>query len=122
MGAPGRSRAIGDSLPLIDETFKQFTVTTPLMSGQKVGTLRQTTGKSSEIKVQKAVNVVSWSGIQTRVDFAVKNLNSEVSANQVVGTATVEVGDKSYEVKLVTEKDIPEVGYIWRLRHLGGLI
>lgn len=122
IGAESRVQAMDDSLPLIDEAFKGFSVTQPVKTDQVVGVITQTNGPQAAIKVRQGLSVVTWAGQSARVSVTAKTLGRMVNAGDVVATLNVHVGDMIYDVPLVTDQTIKKHSLFWRLRHAGGYL
>lgn len=122
MGAPVLSRAIDDSMELLEAAARRFSVVTPVHANQPVGHLTQSWGANVEIVVKDSIEVVSWNGVEIHADTALNRLNSTVADGSEVGTLTLEVGNKTYSSALVAGGTITRPAYLWRLRYLSGLL
>jgi D-alanyl-D-alanine carboxypeptidase (penicillin-binding protein 5/6) len=122
IGAQSRGQAMNDSLPLIDEAFKGFSVRQLVKTDQVVGVISQTSGSQAAIKVRQGLSVVAWAGQDARVAITPKNLGRQVNAGDEAGTLTVHMGNMTYEVVLVASQTIKNHSVPWRIRHAGGYL
>ena len=120
MGAPYLSKAIEDSLPLIDETFKNFQVINPVLKEQVVGTINQGVGTHVTMKVSQSTPIVVWSGQTLRAEPKINKLKSNISLGDETGVVTVYAGNMSYKFPVVAGGSIADRTLLWRLRHAGG--
>jgi D-alanyl-D-alanine carboxypeptidase (penicillin-binding protein 5/6) len=122
IGAQSRGQAMNDSLPIIDEAFKGFSVRQLVKTDQVVGVISQTSGSQAAIKVRQGLSVVAWAGQDARVAITPKNLGRQVNAGDEAGTLTVHMGNMTYEVVLVSNQTIKNHSVPWRIRHAGGYL
>ncbi len=122
MGAPNLVIAMKDTLPLLDEAFKNFKVTKPVETNQIIGLVSQPGGSSVPIVAQQGVAVVSWAAQTMRAEFSMAPLRAQVSAGDELGTLTLHAGDMEYKVPLVAAEAIATRSALWRLRHGGGYL
>jgi serine-type D-Ala-D-Ala carboxypeptidase (penicillin-binding protein 5/6) len=122
MGAPDLATAIDSSLPLLDEAFKNFTVTKPVETNQIVGTLSQLGGKKVPIIVHQGVSVVGWVAQKMGVEVKTHAQPTQVAAGDNVGMITLQVGDMTYEMPLIAADSIASHSVVWRVRHAGGYL
>ncbi len=122
MGGPDRSSAIADSLPLLDEAFRNFKVIKPVATNQIVGTVSQPGGEKVPVIVQQDVSVVTWSAQSSTAEINMNELTTKVDAGAEVGTLTLYVGNMTYNLPLVTALQIGDRTPLWRLQHAGGYI
>lgn len=122
MGAPDLATAIADSMPILDEAFKNFNVIKPVETNQVVGKLSQTGGGDVSIVVHQGASVVSWIAQAPRVELTTNAQPTHVVAGDKVGTLTLFVGNMTHEMPLVAADTIPPHSVLWRLRHAGGYL
>lgn len=122
MGAPDLSTAIDDSVPIINEAFKNFKVLQPIATNQVVGTLSQAGGKSSPIIVHQGPQVVSWLAQTPRVEILPKAQSAQVKSGDTVGNLKLYVGNMAHDISLIAAQDIQGHSVLWRLRHAGGYL
>lgn len=122
MGAPDLSTAIDSSLPLIDEAFKHFEITTPVKTSQIVGTITQTGGNKVPIIVRESTPVTGWQALPIKTSIVLNGLSSHVNQGDTVGTLTLSVGTMDYQLPLVAGGTINQHNILWRLRHAGGYL
>lgn len=122
MGGPDRSSAIADSLPLLDEAFRNFKVIKPVATNQIVGTVSQRGGEKVPVIVQQDVSVVTWSAQSSTAEINMNELTTKVDAGAEVGTLTLYVGNMTYNMPLITALKIGDRTPLWRLQHAGGYI
>ena len=122
MGAPDLATAIADSLPLLDETFKNFRVIKPVGTNQVVGKLTQAGGGGVPIIVHQGKAVVGWVGQAPRVEISVDAKSAPVIAGDKVGELTLYVGNMTHEMNLIAADSVAAHTVLWRLRHAGGYL
>lgn len=122
MGAPNLAKAMEDSLPLLDESFKNFKVITPLHVQDVVGRISQTYGANVPLVVGKSEAVAIWTAQPIRVEFAASPLKSQIIAGSYVGNLNLFVGEKNYHLPVVSGGAIRDLSPLWRLRHAGGYL
>ena len=122
IGGDTRSRAMEDSLPLIDEVFKGFQTTQPVATGQVVGVVSRASGGQAPIKVGRGLSVATWGNTMPRIEMTTKDIGGSVASGDEVGTLSVFVGNLRYDVPLIAGGDISDHSWLWRLRHAGGYL
>lgn len=122
MGAVNREQAMIDSLKLINEAKKGFTMTKILAKDQKVGEIIQTNGSKSDISVRQSSSVAVWAGQDPKVKIDLKQLGRSIKEDDNIGNIEVSVGNLTHLVPLRSNKTISNHGILWRLRHAGGYL
>lgn len=122
IGAATRNLALEDSLLLIDETFKGFSTVQPLKTGQVVGSISQSGGNLSDIRVLQGLTVATWADKQPQIAADLRPLDKAINKGEEVGTMRVHIGTKSYAVALVAGDDLRPRSLFWRLLHAGGYL
>ena len=123
MGAVNLSRAIDDSLPIIEAASKEFSLTTLIQPSQIVGRIKQAGGAQTAIIATKALSQVTWSGQQTTVkDIQLSSVGADVIRGEEIGRIRLETGGRAYQVPVAAADTIAEHSYIWRLRHAAGYL
>lgn len=120
VGAPDLSHAINDALPVINETFKNFAVTTPLHANDRVGTISQPGGGSVPVLVRRGVAVVGWKNLPMKADLSSISLKSHISTGDEVGDVRLRFGTMSYDVPVMAGGTVSSHTLLWRLRHFAG--
>ncbi len=122
MGAPDLNVAITDSLPLLDEAFKNFKVTQPVATNQVVGMLTQAGGGNVPIIVRQGTYVVGWVAQSPRVELTTSAQPAQIAAGNQVGNLKLYVGNMNYDMPLIAADKITGHSLFWRLRHAGGYL
>ncbi len=123
VGAPDLSRAIDDSIPIIDAAYSAFEVTTPVQTSQIVGHIKQTGGMQTPLVAGHGLTTLTWRGQQPIMDMPKVNpLGSSVKQGDEIGQLNVTIGDQSFKLPLSAADTIPEHSYAWRLRHAAGYL
>lgn len=122
MGAPDRSQAINDSLPVLEDTFKAFSVLSPVRTGQIVGIIEQPGGGSTNIIVGRGLTELAWNNQKPEYEIMLNNLKSYVEQSEEVGQLEVLLGNMTHTVPLVAERQLAKKSFIWRIRHAAGYL
>ena len=122
MGAPDRAQAIGDSLPLMEDTFKAFAVISPVRTGQIVGRIDQAGGNHTSIIVGRGMTELAWGDNKPVYDIKLKPLQSYVQQSEEVGQLTVSLGNMTHNTPLVAEQSLDKKSFLWRIRHAAGYL
>lgn len=124
MGAPDLPTAINDSLPLLNEAFKNFKVTQPIATNSIVGRLSQAGGRQVPIIVHQGPSVVAWvaQNPQAKIDMNALPNTTHVAAGDTVGNLALSVGNMTYNTPLIAADSIAPRSVFWRLRHAGGYL
>lgn len=122
IGADTRGEAMEQSMSIINDTYKGFTVIEPVKSGQVVGTLQQSGGKQSNIQVLQGIKIVTWADTKVELKTELQSLGRSVAAKDAVGKVEVRVGNVSQSATLVSEQQLAQNSLWWRLTHAGGYL
>lgn len=122
MGAPDRSQAINDSLPVMEDAFRAFAVIGPVRTGQIVGRIDQAGGGHTNIVVGRGLTELAWGDHKPTYDIKLNNLNSYVAQSEEVGQLTVSLGNMTHTVPLVAEQPLAKKSFLWRIRHAAGYL
>lgn len=122
IGAPTRQQALEDSLPLIDEAFKGFKVTSPVRTNQIVGKIKQPGGSETEVVVGQGLAELTWGDQKPNYEVKLKPMGADVKQSQEVGKLTVILGNMTHDVPLVAAETIPRGSLFWRVRRAAGYL
>ncbi len=122
MGAPDRERAISDTLPLLDEAFKNFQPVVLIQTNQEVGKVSQEGGDKVSIVVRQGLTVLQWVAQKPTVEVIENALSSKITTDTDVGKLKFHVGNMVHEVSLTTQGSIQPQSLLWRIKHAGGYL
>ena len=120
MGAPYLAKALEDSRPLIDATFKHFKVVSPVVDGQVVGQISQHKGVQIPAKVKKSTPIVAWAGQTLKAELTSNKLGDKISDDDAVGSLKISAGNMSYQMPIVADGNIAPRSLVWRILHANG--
>lgn len=122
MDASNLADAIQGSLPLIDETFRNFSITEIIKTGQTVGVIHQSGGASTGVVARQGLRELVWAGQAPTADLVPAPLNKQVKLGDEVGTVQVHVGNQVYPVTAQAAGSLVSGSVIWRLSHAAGYL
>lgn len=122
MGAPDLATAIDASIPLMNETFKNFKVLTPLNAQDVVGSIAQPGGQTVPVLVRQGTAIIVWSAQPITAQYKPLQLKSSVNMGDDVGTIELRTGDMIYKVPIMAGGKINAYSPMWRLKHAGGYL
>jgi len=116
MGAPSVNQAIAESIPLLRAAKKNFTLDSIIRAGQSFGTLYVPWSNSTVHTVaQHDASAVTWRHSVSPITIKDKAVTNAMRKDSVIGAIDVSGGNGTDEVPLITDRDIPEPGFWWRL-------
>lgn len=122
MGAENLSRAIDDSLPLLDEAFNNFKLYVPIKENEIVAKIKQNGGGSSNVIASKSLAIVVWNDQPIRSEYVQSNLRHSIRTGDSTGNVLVHVGNMVYKIPTHSDGSIESRGYTWKLLNLAGYL
>lgn len=115
MGAPDRSLALRDSVPLVNSVLDGFSEVTIAKAGQQVGTYEQAWSDAIPLTVQADLKGVVWQDSSVGTELVLDDPKSFAKAGSKVGIIRAEVGRDTAQSAVIIAKDAAEPTIVWRL-------
>lgn len=116
MGAPTRSIALSNSVPLTDSVLDGFESTTLIAKGDLVGTVNVPWSGAVNVYAQEAVQGIRWRGDELTVSVSLEVDGTRIDKGQSIGTATAEFGRTISTTNLVVESAVSPPSLSWKLK------
>lgn len=117
MGAPDRTTAMQNTVPLINQAFDNFRVVNPLKLQEEVGLIKRGEDTQVPMKIKHESPLAVWNGQSLRSEVKINKLKSHIGANDEVGKITMYMGEMAHEIPLVAGGNITKRSLLWRLAH-----
>ncbi len=117
MGAPDLHTSIASTLPLLQSSYANFSVSTIVPSGQKVGSYQTSWGKAVAVQTTGEIKGVVWKSALPKVHIDLKTVS--LSANKTAtpdGEVWVLFGRKKVSSP-IKGAAIEKPAFLWRLTH-----
>lgn len=103
MGAPYRSLALQDSVPLVNSVLNGFEPTTLVSAGQIVGTYKAPGHDPVNAHAKDNIAGIRWTGSDTNAEVSLDKLRQDVFAHDQVGTVKAQFGRQVVETPIIIE-------------------
>jgi D-alanyl-D-alanine carboxypeptidase (penicillin-binding protein 5/6) len=116
MGAPTLTRAINDSVPLLNAAYSDFQVDSIVTSGEVLGYY---TPPWSDTKIEAAatkdISVPIWRGSVPIPNVALNSIYTPAKSGQTVGYVTISLNGTNYSSPVTLSRAISNPPVTWRL-------
>ncbi len=119
MKAPTLLHAMDDTRHIIDTAPNYFSVKTPVLADQQLGTfITQWDNRTVRAAAAHNLSLRAWQGstLETRVEF--DRITGPLSAGARVGTVTAINGKQTISAPIVLTENMSGPSLSWRMRHL----
>ncbi|MPZ14926.1 MAG: D-alanyl-D-alanine carboxypeptidase [Chloroflexi bacterium] len=114
----GRSQlgeAFADSKALAVAVRDELAVTRALDRSQPLASLEAAWANPVDVLPAKDVDLLGWPGMEIEIEVELDPAEAPLAAGTVVGSATIQLGEQSERVDLVTDEPLEMPGRRWRL-------
>lgn len=115
MGAPYRSIALQDSVPLVNSVLNNFENVTIITAGQVVGKYSSTSAKSVSASAKNALSGVRWAGSDVTPEVSLRNAQSSLISGAEVGTVKAQLGRQVLETPIVVAGSLAKPSWTSKL-------
>lgn len=106
MGAPYRSLALQDSVPLVNSVLTNFEPVTLVKADQVVGSYTVPGNEPVKAKAKADITGVRWVGTDTIPEVSLDKLQHDVAAGAEVGTVRAQFGRQTAETPIIVESAV----------------
>jgi len=106
MGAPYRTIALQDSVPLVNSVLDGFEQVTLINAGQQVGSYSPPGESAVAARAKTALSGVRWAGAGVTPEVSLQKITRNVSNGSQVGSVKAQLGRDILETPIVIDADI----------------
>lgn len=116
MGSPSVNKAIQDAVPLIQAAKRSFSVENVVRAGQSFGNFYVPwTNNTVHAVAQHDGAAVTWRHAVSPVEVSGVPVKAPSTKNTPAGSMSIQTGSTTTIIPLLTDRDIPEPSFWWRL-------
>ena len=117
LGAPNRTQALRQTVPMVQSAVSLFRTVHVVKSGDKVGRITSRWGETADITAKEPINVLIWNGSSLSPKLSLDNISSTAQAGTKVGMLSLKYSGSSYSSDLQTDSAIHPPSVWWKLSH-----
>lgn len=118
LGSPYRTKAINDSVPLINSIGANLSASTVLSAGNVVATYKSDWGQSINAVVSSNLEISHWSDETVKPEIELQNLSASQANNQeFVGSISAKSSLEDQTTNLKLDGKFSQPSIWWRLTH-----